>query len=226
MSPWVRLDDTFDDDPRIVTVGPGPTGLLVACLCWNNRTLADGFVPEAVVRQKAGEDGKVLLDELVGVGLLARAKRGGMTGFQIHDDLVKHQPSRGKVEADRLAARARKDEWRERVRHAKGTLEEHRSPAVLTSQECGPRTLPPTRPDPGPIPDPDPIPVPDEHHGGIGGALEGPDGEPFDPPDMNDPDLPEGPGPKRYAASKAITKATAFESVGDIARRVGIGSRR
>ena len=109
MSPWVRLDDTFDDDPRVLVVGLKAFGLLVALVCWNNRVLADGRIPAAVVRQKtAGEDdGTALVERLLGAGLL---QQDGGGDFQLHGDLVRLQPSREHAERIRqervLAGRA------------------------------------------------------------------------------------------------------------------------
>ncbi len=53
MSPWVRLDDHLDDDARFATVGPAGTGWLVLLLVYSNKTLSDGFVSAAIVRQKS-----------------------------------------------------------------------------------------------------------------------------------------------------------------------------
>jgi hypothetical protein len=133
--PWVRLDDGFDDDPRVVTAGIDATGLLVCCLCWSNRTLADGFVPTRVIEQKAGASfGPEVIETLVSVGLLTRCKVGALDGYRIHEDLTKNQPTRAKVEADRADARRRKDEWVERHRHERRTEEDRDRNATGTRE--------------------------------------------------------------------------------------------
>jgi hypothetical protein len=139
---WVRIDDNAADDARIVTAGLQAFGLLVGLLCWSNRLLADGFVPAAVVRQRAGADasGGDIVAALVNVGLLCPAHRDGLDGYVIHADLMRHQPSREAVEAEREDARRRKDAWKERHRsnrtrperdaNANGTRQERRSTSV------------------------------------------------------------------------------------------------
>ena len=100
MSPWVRLDDRFSDDPRVIGAGLDAAGLLVALVCWSNGTLADGFVPAPVVRQKA-VDAADVVQRLVSVGLLIPDDRDGVSGFRLHDDILKHQPTRKDVEEQR-----------------------------------------------------------------------------------------------------------------------------
>jgi hypothetical protein len=135
MSPWVRVDDHLDDDPRVVTVGPAGAGLLILLLVYSNKMLTDGFAAEAVVRQKSIglPNADEVLDGMIGVGLLRKSERDGITGFQIADDLVRLQPSRASVLADREAAKQRKERFKqrqialvgiphERKRNAKGTV--------------------------------------------------------------------------------------------------------
>jgi len=178
--PWVRLDDTFDDDPRVVTAGFECLGLLVTLLCWNNRTLADGFVPQAVAKQKAGGDtnGRTLIERLITNGLLIRAEQNGTPGFRIAQDPIELQPSRAKVEADRRAAKTRKGLFNERRESARRTGGERRSAAF----EDDDRTNTPTRPDPEPGQYPDPARArsdPAEYSHGRKDGKEG-SGEPLD----------------------------------------------
>jgi hypothetical protein len=156
MSPWVRLDDTFDDDPSVVTAGPAPTGLLVALLCWNNRTLSDGFVPAAVARQKAGGD-RELVNSLLTAGLLSEVVRDKVKGFAIRADLVALQPSRERVEARRALTRVRKERFLERnvERIAERTAERrwNADGVTIDSRSVAEGT-------PAPIPVPIPVPLP------------------------------------------------------------------
>src|SRR3990167_2964612 len=43
---WVRLDEEFPDHPKIVSAGPLAAWLYVAGLCYCNRLLTNGFIPE------------------------------------------------------------------------------------------------------------------------------------------------------------------------------------
>jgi hypothetical protein len=151
MSPWVRLDDRFDDDPRVATVGPAGAGLLAMLLAYSNRNLSDGFVSESTAQQRASMLGRrgadALIAEMIDVGLLQRHDRGGLRGFQIHEDFVGLQPTREQVEGERNAAKARKERWRERHSNAAGTVPERRSEQRLNGS--GSRL-----PDPDPDPDP------------------------------------------------------------------------
>jgi hypothetical protein len=136
MSPWVRLDDHLDDDPRIATVGPSGAGLLVLLLVYSNKTLSDGWVSNAIVRQKATglTDADAVIALMIRVGLLRQTERDGIDGYAIAVDLVQLQPSRAEVQAAKDGAKARKAKWlanrkvagfigtaRERKRNARGT---------------------------------------------------------------------------------------------------------
>lgn len=47
--PWVRIDDQFPQHPKVVSVGPLGIAMQVAGLCYANRFLTDGFIPESAV---------------------------------------------------------------------------------------------------------------------------------------------------------------------------------
>jgi len=49
--PWVRLDDHFDENPKIASVGPLGLALWVTGLAYCNRNLTDGFIPWGVARR-------------------------------------------------------------------------------------------------------------------------------------------------------------------------------
>ncbi len=46
--PWVRIDDHYDQHPKIAQVGPLGVALWLAGLAYCNRTLTDGFIPWSV----------------------------------------------------------------------------------------------------------------------------------------------------------------------------------
>ena len=41
---WVRLDDSFATNPKILTVGPLGMAMQVAAICYANRHLTDGVI--------------------------------------------------------------------------------------------------------------------------------------------------------------------------------------
>jgi hypothetical protein len=48
---WVRLDDTFAEDPRLDAAGPLALALHVAALCYCSRLLTDGKLTETALRR-------------------------------------------------------------------------------------------------------------------------------------------------------------------------------
>jgi len=46
--PWVRIDDHFNEHPKLAAVGPVGWGIWLAGLAYSNRNLTDGFIPRAV----------------------------------------------------------------------------------------------------------------------------------------------------------------------------------
>lgn len=98
---WVRIDDQFADHPKVVTAGPEAAWLDVCGMCYCQRYLTDGFVPEGVLpRLVPWPEAKVkqLLERLLEV-CLWEARPGG---YYIHD-FLKYNPSRAEVEAKRNA---------------------------------------------------------------------------------------------------------------------------
>jgi len=48
---WVRIDDAFDDHPKILKLSPFAVTLHVRALCWCSRHMTDGFVPEEAIER-------------------------------------------------------------------------------------------------------------------------------------------------------------------------------
>jgi hypothetical protein len=123
---WVRIDDQFAEDPKVVEVGPLGMALQVAALCYANRKLTDGHIPRSVARtlldfEVVTDDGKVhtiartcgmtgddvtadwVIDLLVEAGLWHLPWHDCSDcpqiekGYYIHDYL-EYQPSRDEVE--------------------------------------------------------------------------------------------------------------------------------
>jgi hypothetical protein len=109
---WVKLDDRFPDHPK-AQIGPVARDLFVTSLCYCNRMLTDGFVPERMVPKLADvtDTPKLataeIVERLVSAGLWETAEGG----FQVHDYHA-YQPSRSSVERSREQARERMENIR------------------------------------------------------------------------------------------------------------------
>jgi len=127
--PWVRLDDHFDEHPKIAAVGPLGIALWVAGLAYCNRNLTDGYIPWTVARSllswefldpttAPGPNGQLCYrigvssgvrgqdvdsDLVIGLLLAARLWEQADAGYLVHD-YAAFQP----LKADILAERAQK----------------------------------------------------------------------------------------------------------------------
>jgi len=112
---WVKIDDQFSQHPKVALAGPLASWLYVCGLCYCNKFLTDGVIPERIVptladfsgikieandeatSQANGEaNAKQLASILVQVGLWEKTD----AGFLIHDYL-EFNPSRDEVLATR-----------------------------------------------------------------------------------------------------------------------------
>jgi hypothetical protein len=101
---WVRLDDSLGDDPRLATAGPMAYAVLTFGLCYSNRNLTDGWIPATVLHQFINSGSRSnpeadakRIDVCFAVKLLSASEKNGIPGYQLHDDYVKHQPTRATV---------------------------------------------------------------------------------------------------------------------------------
>jgi hypothetical protein len=112
--PWVRIDDSFADHPKVLQAGLPAIGLYILALSHSGRHLTDGHISQEFVRQKAGRHAGQLADTLVQAGLW---ELNG-DGWDIHDYLDfnpsgsevrarREEVSRVRAEAGRKGARAR-----------------------------------------------------------------------------------------------------------------------
>jgi hypothetical protein len=173
---WVRIDDCFDEHPKLQRVGPLAWGFWLAGLAYCNRNLTDGFIPWSKARtlcsfEVADEDGTVwelcrasgmsgedvttqwVIDLLTEVGLweLVENGRGRIDGYRVHD-YDQYQPTKAQVEADREATARRQAEWRERRSNAK---DNGASNGVTNVVSIGVTNAPVTgAPNPNPNPNP------------------------------------------------------------------------
>jgi hypothetical protein len=106
---WVRVDDGFDEHPKIDALGDAAFRLHVAALCYCARTLSDGHVPAAKAGRLTATARPKVIAELVAAGVWEAVT----DGYVIHDYLD-YQLSREKVLNEREKTRARVARHRER----------------------------------------------------------------------------------------------------------------
>jgi hypothetical protein len=126
--PWVRIDDHFDEHPKLAAVGPIGWGVWLAGLAYCNRNLTDGFIPYSVAEGIGGSwkvrvpvpdepgveqiwsidrgsgmhgetmDTQWVIDLLVSGGLWEEV----VGGYRVHD-YEDYQPTKAEVLAERAA---------------------------------------------------------------------------------------------------------------------------
>jgi hypothetical protein len=89
---WIKLDDSFPDNPKIMKAGEDAAWLYVCGLCYCARFLTDGFIP------------KVAVPRLVARNAERKAKMLG--------EYLEHQRSKEQVENERRNGRERAARWR------------------------------------------------------------------------------------------------------------------
>ena len=160
--PWLRLDDQFSTNTKILSAGKDGRELYFSALGHAARNLTDGFISADIVRQIAAMfevyDAAPAIARLVEVRLWDVCDGGWM----IHDYL-QYNPSRDEVMAERAATAKRQAEWRaKQERNASGQYDQAPSNDVrngvsndvrngVTNASCN--TVP------VPVPVPDPVPV-------------------------------------------------------------------
>lgn len=85
---WVRIDDHFDEHPKMAEVGPLGWGVWLAGLAYCNRNLTDGFIPYSVAESIGGKwrirvpdaDGRTVVWTV--------ARTSGMSGENIETEWV------------------------------------------------------------------------------------------------------------------------------------------
>lgn len=122
---WVRVDDHFPEHPKLLALGPlAPLAawLWLSGLCYANRHLTDGFVPQSFVEAQAsytGADPLVLAEGLCNALLWHRVLANSSqslaneSGFTIHD-YAEYQPSKAQVMKHRKKNALRQQLFRKR----------------------------------------------------------------------------------------------------------------
>ncbi|MFI5659186.1 hypothetical protein [Streptomyces sp. NPDC051684] len=145
---WLKLDDGFDEHPKVVAVGPTAGFLFIKGMCYCGRQLTDGYIPAPVAR-KLGT--KKQIAKLVTYDLwhrsghqCARCVQPPDGGFVVHD-YAAYQQSRAQVEAKRKSDAERQRRHRgassppPHARHERVAAEPMGQPSML--REALPETL-------------------------------------------------------------------------------------
>src|SRR6478736_5084483 len=112
---WVRLDDHFDEHPKLAKVGPLGWGVWAASLAYCNRNLTDGFIPWNKAHMLAsfdlidsdgkvwslardGDDTEFLIDSQWVIAILVDAGLWDVEkdGYRIHD-YNDYQPTKQQI---------------------------------------------------------------------------------------------------------------------------------
>lgn len=101
--PWVRFDDSAPDNPKLDSLSDGAFRLWFNSICFSNRNLTDGYVPNPRIPRLTPRYKPAHMNELVDAG--AWHKEQG--GVRIHDYL-NYQPSSQQVQDQRAYERDKK----------------------------------------------------------------------------------------------------------------------
>jgi hypothetical protein len=133
---WVRLDDNFADHPKVIALSDSAFRLYIEALCYSNRQLTDGFIPNAVYLKLSKDDEA---DYLIDAGLWEEVNGNVIspeltTGYQIRS-YTEYQPTREKVEEKREQAKERLRRYREKHGNANETqMKPHPQPIPNPTQ--------------------------------------------------------------------------------------------
>lgn len=132
--PWVKLDDNFPGNDKVLGLGADAFRLYVEALCHCGRNLTDGFVSTAALARLWHP---AAASELVEACLWAAVDGGHEV-----NDYLSYNPSREQVEAERAAARERQSRRRSRGMSRRDTTRDSQGDSRRESHDPVP-----TRPD-------------------------------------------------------------------------------
>jgi hypothetical protein len=144
---WVKLDDGFFRNPKVLQVGRDAKLLYLAGLCYSGSALTDGFIPGNAPKVLAADSEigspRKSVQELVAAGLWEDTEGG----YLIHDYLL-HNSSAEHVRAKRDAARERMQRNRSQDVRANDQRSSRnvREPDTETETETERVGVPPTPP--------------------------------------------------------------------------------
>lgn len=163
---WVRVDEEFSHHPKVLNAGPLGMAMQIAALCYCNKYLTDGFIPERVVPTLldlrglgmrmwtgdligGGEDAEwgLVVEDLLSAGLWMEVPNG----YVIHD-FHDYQPSKDEV----LELREKRKEAGRRGGLAKGQANAQGF-AKQSSSKSSSKIEAKSKPDPVPVTDPETV---------------------------------------------------------------------
>ena len=100
---WIKLDDGFPQNPKIVGLGDHSFRLYISALCYSGKYLTDGFIPQAIINQLGDAT------ELLEMGLWEET----LGGIQVIN-YTEYQTPKAEVEKKREANRERVTRYREK----------------------------------------------------------------------------------------------------------------
>jgi hypothetical protein len=109
--PWLRIDDTAPDDPKVLRAGVEVFGFAVLCAAWSAGKIGkieDAFVPEYVAERTAPGMWKELARQATRAGIFSKPTRsnGERGWFVDQSDQLLHMRTNDEVQADREKSRA------------------------------------------------------------------------------------------------------------------------
>lgn len=222
---WVRLDDHFDEHPKLAKVGALGWGVWAASLAYCNRNLTDGFIPWNKAHMLAsfdvidgdgkvwslvrdGDDTEFLIDAEWVISILVDAGLWDVEkgGYRIHD-YTAYQPTKQQVLDERAKKVAAGQAGGKASAQARAQAPAQAEPQAQSKQN--------------PTPKPNPNPVPSED------SEESSSDEAGDPPDEKQAPEPKAKTPRKqpemfvpetfpleakhleYAGKKGLTKTEA-----------------
>jgi len=109
--PWVRIDDQYPENPKVVAAGHLAAWLDVCAMAYSNRVLTDGFIAKSMVpRLSSVPQPMKRAAELVAAGRWFEVDGG----YEIHDYL-KYQKSREQILKEREQTANRQARFRNRT---------------------------------------------------------------------------------------------------------------
>jgi hypothetical protein len=109
--PWLRIDDTAPDDPKVLRAGHEVFGFAVLCAAWSAGKIGkieDAFVPDYVAQRIAPGVWDELARQATRAGLFSKPcrSRGERGWFVDQTDQLLHMRTNDEVQADREKSRA------------------------------------------------------------------------------------------------------------------------
>jgi hypothetical protein len=147
---WVRVDDGFSENPKILELDDRTFRIHVWALCYCARHLTDGLLVLGVLRGCPLVTRKYTLDRVLGCLVGAGLWEPVEGGYLVHDYLV-FNPAAAKVREKRAAAAERQRRWRDNKekrqrRDSNGVTPKgsnaHPDPAPKAGEGAAPRGAP------------------------------------------------------------------------------------